>query len=115
RRCEPAAAPTAPPAPPPGGDQPRKQRPAARPPPAVTATDDGLKITLMVAVPEVAETAANPTPAQPTPAELEAFQKQLDDWDAFLVFAVKQLGAVVGDREFRGELLEILLRSRDRL
>jgi hypothetical protein len=81
----------------------------------VTATDDGVKITLIVAVPEVPEPMASETPAQPTPAEIEAFQKQLDDWDAFLVFAVKQLGVAVGDRQFRSELLDILLGSRYRL
>ncbi|HEY2487187.1 MAG TPA: lytic transglycosylase domain-containing protein [Candidatus Binataceae bacterium] len=83
--------------------------------PTVTATDDGVKITLIVAAPEVPEPVASETPAQPTPAELEAFEKQLDEWDAFLVFAVKQLGAVVGDRQFRSELLEVLLTSRYRL
>ena len=31
------------------------------------------------------------------------------------MFAVKQLGAVVGDRQFRSELLEVLLTSRYRL
>ena len=81
----------------------------------VTATDDGVKITLIVAVPGVPEPVASETPTQPTPAELEAFEKQLDEWDAFLVFAVKQLGSVVGDRQFRSELLEVLLTSRYRL
>ena len=83
--------------------------------PTVTAADDGVRITLILAVPEVSEPVASETPAQPTPAELEAFQKQLDDWDAFLVFAVKQLGAAVGDRQFRSALLDILLTSRYRL
>jgi hypothetical protein len=83
--------------------------------PTVTVTDDGIKITLIVAVPEVPEPVASETPAQPTPAELAAFEKQLNDWDAFLVFAIKQLGIVVGDRQFRSELLEILLTSRYRL
>jgi hypothetical protein len=83
--------------------------------PTVTVTDDGVKITLILAVPEIPEAVASETPAQPTPAELDSFQKQLDDWDAFLVFAVKQLGAAVGDRQFRSELLDILLTSRYRL
>jgi transglycosylase-like protein with SLT domain len=93
----------------------RKALATVRADPTVTATDDGVKIILLVAVPEVPEPVASETPAQPTPAELEAFQKQLDDWDAFLVFAVKQLGIVVADRQFRSELLEILLTSRYRL
>src|SRR5262249_52751382 len=61
----------------------RKALATVRADPTVTATDDGIKITLLVAVPEVPEPVASETPAQPTPAELEAFQKQLDAWDAF--------------------------------
>ena len=30
-----------------------------------------------------------------------AFETQLDQWDAFLVFAVKQLGGVNKDQQFR--------------
>ncbi|HYR79236.1 MAG TPA: lytic transglycosylase domain-containing protein, partial [Candidatus Dormibacteraeota bacterium] len=51
----------------------------------------------------------------PSPAEIEAFQTTLDQWDAFLVFAVKQLGDSVGDKQFRDQLLKILLDSRYRL
>ena len=83
--------------------------------PTVVATDDGVRITLAIMVPDVPEATVSATPAQPTPEEIAAFQKQLDDWDAFLVFAIKQLGFVVGDRQFRSELLDILLTSRYRL
>ncbi len=83
--------------------------------PTVTATDDGVRITLIINVPDVPPGAATATPAEPTPQELQRFQKQLDDWDAFLVFAIKQLGLVVGDRQFRNQLLQILLESRYRL
>ena len=82
---------------------------------AVLATDDGVKITLIVTVPDTAAPVASATPAQPTPQEIEAFEKQLDDWDAFLVFAIKQLGFAGGDKQFRGDLLDILLTSRYRL
>ena len=40
-----------------------------------------------------------------TPAEMEAFQTQLDQWDAFLVFAIKQLGVADNDPQFRADLL----------
>jgi soluble lytic murein transglycosylase-like protein len=93
----------------------RKAVATLRAEPEVIATDDGVRITLTLTVPEVPEAAPSATPAQPTPEEIQAFQKQLDDWDAFLVFAIKQLGGVVGDRQFRNELLQILLNSRYRL
>jgi hypothetical protein len=83
--------------------------------PAVLATDDGVRIALLINVPAVPEAVGSETPAPPTPQEIAAFEKQLDDWDAFLVFAIKQLGFTVGDKEFRGELLDILLTSRYRL
>ncbi|HEY6421092.1 MAG TPA: lytic transglycosylase domain-containing protein, partial [Candidatus Binataceae bacterium] len=41
--------------------------------------------------------------------------KTLEDWDAFLVFAIKQLGETVGDSQFRDQLMSILLESRYRL
>src|SRR5579885_3629789 len=92
----------------------RKAMTTLRAEPQVGVTNDGVKITLAIVVPDVPmETAA--APVEPTPQEIEAFQKQLDNWDAFLVFAIKQLGGVVGDRQFRAELLQILLSSRYRL
>ena len=67
-------------------------------------------------VPDFPAPAAIPGAAgSPTPAELKAFQDTLDQWDAFLVFAIKQLGDAVGDQQFRDQLLQILLDSRYRL
>jgi Transglycosylase SLT domain len=83
--------------------------------PQVQAQDDGVRITLVITVPEFPALAATATPVAPTPEELAAFQKQLDQWDAFLVFSVKQLAANVGDQQFRDQLLQILLNSRYKL
>ncbi len=84
--------------------------------PNIVALDDGLRVTLVMTVPDM------PAPprilraaASPTPAELKAFQDTLDQWDAFLVFSIKQLGGAVGDQQFRDQLLQILLDSRYRL
>lgn len=83
--------------------------------PQVTPVEDGLRVTLIISVPEFPSPSATPTPGALTPAELAAFDKVLRQWDAFLVFAVKQVGAAVGDQKFREQLLAILLDSRFRL
>ena len=89
--------------------------------PGIVALDDGIRVTLVMTIPDIPTptaipgAAASPAPASPTPAELKAFQDTLDQWDAFLVFSIKQLGDAVGDRQFRDQLLQILLDSRYRL
>jgi hypothetical protein len=94
--------------------------------PDVVALDDGIRVTLVMTVPDVPAPAAIPgarggadgaggAAGSPTPAELKAFQDTLDQWDAFLVFSIKQLGDAVGDQKFRDQLLQILLDSRYRL
>jgi hypothetical protein len=86
--------------------------------PNIVALDDGVRVTLVMTVPDVPAPAANPGAAASvptTPAELKAFQDTLDQWDAFLVFSIKQLGDSVGDQQFREQLLQILLDSRYRL
>ncbi len=84
--------------------------------PEIVALDDGIRVTLVMTVPDVPAPAAIPGAASsPTPAELKAFQDTLDQWDAFLVFSIKQLGDAVGDQQFRDQLLQILLDSRYRL
>jgi hypothetical protein len=82
--------------------------------PEVTANEDGVRITLDISVPEV-ELAPQGTPAPLTPEEIASFEKLLDQWDAFLAFAVKQMGGAVGDPQFRAAILKILLDSRYRL
>jgi hypothetical protein len=84
--------------------------------PNIAALDDGVRITLVMTVPDAPAAAAVPNAASsPTPAELKAFQDALDQWDAFMVFSIKQLGDAVGDQQFRDQLLQILLDSRYRL
>src|SRR5208283_1667011 len=84
--------------------------------PNIAALDDGIRVTLVMTVPDVPTPPAIPGAASsPTPAELKAFQDTLDQWDAFLVFSIKQLGDAVGDQQFRDQLLQILLDSRYRL
>jgi len=83
--------------------------------PNIAALDDGVRVTLVMTVPDV-PAAANPGAASsPTLAELKAFQETLDQWDAFLAFSIKHLGGAVGDQQFRDQLLQILLDSRYRL
>jgi hypothetical protein len=84
--------------------------------PNIVALDDGVRVTLVMTVPDFPAPAAIPGAAgSPTPAELKAFQDTLDQWDAFLVFSIKHLGDAVGDQQFRDQLLQILLDSRYRL
>jgi hypothetical protein len=84
--------------------------------PNIVALDEGLRVTLVMTVPDVPASGVNPGAASsPTPAELKAFQNTLDQWDAFLVFSIKNLGGAIGDRQFRDQLLQILLDSRYRL
>ncbi len=83
--------------------------------PNIVALDEGVRVTLVMTVPDLPAAAMPGTGASPTPAELKAFQDSLDQWDAFLVFSIKQLGDSVGDQQFRDQLLQILLDSRYRL
>jgi len=83
--------------------------------PNIVALDDGVRVTLVMTVPDVPAAAMPGAGASPTPAELKAFQDSLDQWDAFLVFSIKHLGEAVGDKQFRDQLLQILLDSRYRL
>ncbi len=83
--------------------------------PQIQVLAQGVRITLVITLPDMAVPYPSATPGEPTPAELAAFQKQLNQWDAFLVFAIKQLGANIGDQQFRDQLLQILIESRFRL
>jgi soluble lytic murein transglycosylase-like protein len=83
--------------------------------PNIVALDDGVRVTLVMTVPDTPAPAIPAAGASPTPAELKAFQDTLDQWDAFLSFSIKHLGGAVGDQQFRDQLLQILLDSRYRL
>jgi hypothetical protein len=86
-----------------------------RPASAVIPEDESLRITLELTVPDVATPIATASAAPLTQAEIDAWQSTLDTWDAFMVFAIKQLGGVVADKEVRAQLLDLLLDSRQRL
>ena len=84
-------------------------------PPAV-ASDRGLRVMLrMLVAPGLHVPSVAPRSAALTQADIDAWEKALDEWDAFVVFAVKQLGASAADKEFREDLLDLLLDSRHRL
>jgi transglycosylase-like protein with SLT domain len=86
-----------------------------RPKSAVVPEDDALRLPLVLNV----EEAATPTPSAPapplSPTEVAAWQTMLDNWDAFIVFAIKQLGGATADKRMREQLFELLLDSRYRL
>ncbi|HEY1849865.1 MAG TPA: hypothetical protein VGG60_02485, partial [Candidatus Binataceae bacterium] len=86
-----------------------------RPMPAVVPDNNGLELSLQLDVPAAAATPSPESAAPLTPAELAAWQATLDHWDAFIVFAVKQLGGAVADHQFRDQLFDLLLDSRYRL
>jgi Transglycosylase SLT domain len=83
--------------------------------PEVAALDRGIGATVQLTLPALPTASAAPAPAQLTPQELAAFEKTVDQWDAFLVFSIKQLGGMSNDRKFRAALLDLLLDSRHRL
>jgi Transglycosylase SLT domain len=82
---------------------------------AVEVRDDAVVAHLALAVPE-AYVQARPAPAQAepplAPAELEAVERALERWDAFLVFVVKNLGLDIADPGIRAELFGLLIESR---
>ena len=83
--------------------------------PQLLAEDNGLRATLDFTVPAFEPLPTPSAPVQLTPQELAAFEKNLDQWDAFLVFAIKQLGVTSKDVQLRDDLLALLLDSRYRL
>jgi hypothetical protein len=84
--------------------------------PAVAVEDDGVRLALDIAVPEMPPLPPAPASVAPfTAAEQAVWQTTLDNWDAFLVFAIKQIGATVVDPQLRSQMLDVLLDSRERL
>ncbi|HKV53505.1 MAG TPA: hypothetical protein VJN94_02585, partial [Candidatus Binataceae bacterium] len=83
---------------------------------AVMVEDNGIHLTLIIDVPASAAMvplAASSAPLKPE--EVAAWNTALNNWDAFLVFAVKQIGVTVPDPQVRAALFEILIDSRERL
>lgn len=84
-------------------------------PPAI-ASERGLRIILRVPLPQgLTVPMIAPRAEALTPADVAAWEKALDNWDAFMVFAVKQLAGSTRDQDFREDLLDLLLASRHRL
>ena len=83
--------------------------------PDLLPADDGVRATIDLAVPQFAPLPTPSAPVQLTPEEVAAFEKQIDQWDAFLVFAVKEMGVASTDAQLREDLLALLLDSRYRL
>lgn len=81
----------------------------------VEVHDKAVVVPLALTVPD-AFVHMRPPPAQPeapfSPAELEAYQRAMERWDAFLVFVIKGVGADVVDTRVREELFDLLLASR---
>ena len=47
-----------------------------------------------------------------TPVEIKSWNDALDNWNAFLVFAIKQLGLRTGDKQIHDQLFTLLIDSR---
>jgi hypothetical protein len=81
----------------------------------VEVRDDAAVVHLVLDVPD-SFVKPRPAPAQSEPpldpAELQAVEKALERWDAFIVFVVKSLGLDVADPGVRAELFGLLIESR---
>jgi len=86
-----------------------------RPSDIVIPEDESLRITLELTVPDVSTPIQSTLAAPLTQPEIDAWQSTLDNWDAFMVFAIKQIGGTVADKAVRAELFDVLLDSRYRL
>ena len=80
----------------------------------VTVRDDGIEVPIAIDLPQEPPAPALPEPAL-APEELERWQAALDSWDAFLVFAIKDVGLATDDEETRQQLLDLLLANRQEL
>jgi hypothetical protein len=82
----------------------------------VITTHSGVLLTMTIDLAPQAPATPMPASGAPLkPEEIAAWNAALDNWDAFLVFALKQIGTTVSDPNVRSELLNILLDSRQRL
>jgi hypothetical protein len=84
--------------------------------PPVNVSKRGLRVILRMSLPpEINLPKVVPRTQALTQSDIDAWQNALDSWDAFVVFAIKQIGGSTPDREFREDLLDLLLDSRHRL
>jgi hypothetical protein len=78
------------------------------------ADQEGVKVRVAMDLPPSEPAIPAPEPAL-GPMEIERWQRTLENWDGFLVFVIKDLGALDADPGVRDELLALLLRSRHQL
>jgi hypothetical protein len=83
-------------------------------PVAVAVEPGAVKVTLALDLPAAPPLTRGPQAAL-TPAQLKRWQSTLDQWDAFVVFVIKDLGLFNADPTARAELLDLLLSSRHEL
>lgn len=79
------------------------------------AAADGVRVTLELSAPPMPAAQPSAAAGPLAPAELAAWDRRLDQWDAFIVFAIKQIGSTAADKELRASLLDLLLDGRYRL
>ncbi|MGD0074846.1 MAG: transglycosylase SLT domain-containing protein [Candidatus Binataceae bacterium] len=83
--------------------------------PPVLVDDEGLRVMVEITVPTVPTPIVSGTPGPLTAAEIDAWETSLDQWDAFFVFATKQVGLTSQDKQLREQLFDLLIDSRYRL
>jgi hypothetical protein len=66
-------------------------------------------------VPDAWLTAPPASSAPLTEAEMDALEKALEPWDAFLVYVVRHVALAGGDEQLRKRLFDLLIDSRHRL
>jgi hypothetical protein len=79
---------------------------------------NGIVVPVSIEFPDAWLAAPAPPPASSAPlteAELEALERALQPWDAFLVYSVKQVALDSDDSRLRQRLFTLLLESRYRL
>ena len=83
--------------------------------PELRAEDTGVRAIIDLTVPPFAPIPTPTSPVQLSPQEIAGFETKIDQWDSFLVFAIKQMGDTSKDPQLRDDLLALLLDSRHRL
>lgn len=99
----------------PAGDQARAALASIRLGPAVVAEDDGVRLTLQIALPDALAGPAVGSAAPLTAAETAAWRSALGNVDTFLATAARQIRAIVPDDQVGNQLIAIVQDSRRRV
>jgi len=81
---------------------------------STAVNDEGIEVKVAMQLPPSDAAPAQPEPGL-APPELARWQAALENWDGFLVFVIKDLGALEADRQVRDDLFRLLMSSRQRL